>query len=64
MTAVIWQAGPAGRAGGVVAQLPGHVNHPGTPEEVASAVVFLASEGASSIDGTKIRVDRGSVASI
>lgn len=37
---------------------------PGQPEEVASAVVFLASEQASFITGTNLRVDGGSVASI
>jgi 3-oxoacyl-[acyl-carrier protein] reductase len=36
----------------------------GTPEEVASAVVFLASESASFIIGTNLRVDGGSVASV
>ena len=34
-----------------------------TPEEVASAVVYLASEAASFINGTNLRVDGGSVAS-
>ena len=37
---------------------------PGQPEEVASAVVFLASEQASFITGTNLRVDGGSVASV
>lgn len=36
----------------------------GTPEEVAAAVVFLASEAASFITGTNLRVDGGSVASV
>jgi 3-oxoacyl-[acyl-carrier protein] reductase len=40
------------------------LGRPGTPEEVAAAVVFLASEAASFIDGTNLRVDGGSVASI
>lgn len=36
----------------------------GTPEEVAAAVVFLASESASFITGANLRVDGGSVASV
>ena len=40
------------------------LGRPGTSEEVASAVVFLASEAASFITGTNLRVDGGSVASI
>ena len=40
------------------------LGRPGTPEEVAAAVVFLASEAASFIDGSNLRVDGGSVASI
>ncbi|QBD76440.1 glucose 1-dehydrogenase [Ktedonosporobacter rubrisoli] len=36
----------------------------GLPEEVASAVVFMASEQASFITGTNLRVDGGSVASV
>jgi 3-oxoacyl-[acyl-carrier protein] reductase len=35
-----------------------------TPEEVASAVVFLASEAASFITGTNLHVDGGSITSI
>jgi 3-oxoacyl-[acyl-carrier protein] reductase len=40
------------------------LKRPGEPEEVASAVVFLASERASFITGANLRVDGGSVASI
>ncbi|MGO9306097.1 MAG: SDR family NAD(P)-dependent oxidoreductase [Candidatus Korobacteraceae bacterium] len=40
------------------------VKRPGEPKEVASAVVFLASEKASFITGTNLRVDGGSVASV
>jgi NAD(P)-dependent dehydrogenase (short-subunit alcohol dehydrogenase family) len=40
------------------------VKRPGESEEVASAVVYLASERASFITGTNLRVDGGSVASI
>nr|WP_239541118.1 SDR family oxidoreductase [Pullulanibacillus pueri] len=39
------------------------VKRPGRPEEVADAVVFLASNKASFITGENIRVDGGSVAS-
>ncbi len=40
------------------------LGRPGTPEEVASAVVYLASEAASFITGTNLRVDGGTIASI
>ncbi len=40
------------------------VKRPGTVDEAASAVVYLASEQASFINGVNIRVDGGSVASI
>jgi NAD(P)-dependent dehydrogenase (short-subunit alcohol dehydrogenase family) len=36
----------------------------GRPEEVAAACVFLASQAASFITGTNVRVDGGSIASI
>lgn len=36
----------------------------GTPAEVGSAVVFLASEGASFITGANLRVDGGAIATI
>ena len=36
----------------------------GTPEEVASAVAYLASEAASFITGANMRVDRGAIASV
>jgi 3-oxoacyl-[acyl-carrier protein] reductase len=40
------------------------LGRPGTPEEVASAVVFLASESASFITGANLRVDGGAIATI
>lgn len=40
------------------------LKRPGEPEEVASAVVFLASERASFITGANLRLDGGSVASV
>jgi 3-oxoacyl-[acyl-carrier protein] reductase len=40
------------------------LKRPGESEEVASAVVFLASERASFITGSNLRVDGGSVASV
>ena len=40
------------------------VRRPGKPEEVAAAVAFLASELASFVNGTDLRVDGGSVASV
>jgi NAD(P)-dependent dehydrogenase (short-subunit alcohol dehydrogenase family) len=40
------------------------LKRPGTIEEVGAAVAFLASEQASFITGTNLRVDGGSVASI
>jgi len=40
------------------------LKRPGTPEEVANAVVFIASGAASFITGTNLRVDGGSVASV
>jgi 3-oxoacyl-[acyl-carrier protein] reductase len=40
------------------------VRRPGSPEEVAAAVVFLASEAAAFINGANLRVDGGSVASV
>lgn len=40
------------------------LKRPGTIEEVGAAIVFLASEQASFINGTNLRVDGGSVASI
>ena len=40
------------------------VGRPGRSEDVAEAVVFLASEGASFITGTNLRVDGGSVTTL
>jgi NAD(P)-dependent dehydrogenase (short-subunit alcohol dehydrogenase family) len=40
------------------------LKRPGESEEVASAVVYLASERASFITGANLRVDGGSVASV
>ena len=46
----------------LVAQIP--AGRRGVPVEVADAVVFLASDKASFITGTNLRVDGGSVASL
>ncbi|GHO99066.1 putative oxidoreductase YvrD [Reticulibacter mediterranei] len=40
------------------------LDRPARPEEVATAVVYLASEAASFITGTNMRVDGGTIASI
>ncbi|GJG86748.1 ketoacyl reductase [Gemmatimonadetes bacterium T265] len=40
------------------------VGHAGTADEVAAAVVFLASDAASFVTGTNLRVDGGSVATV
>jgi NAD(P)-dependent dehydrogenase (short-subunit alcohol dehydrogenase family) len=40
------------------------LHRPGKPEEVAAACVFLASQAASFITGTNLRVDGGSIASV
>lgn len=40
------------------------VGHAGRPEDVAATVVFLASDEASFITGTNLRVDGGSVATV
>ena len=40
------------------------LKRPGRPEEVAAMVVFLASDKASFITGSNLRVDGGSVASV
>ncbi|WP_416054280.1 SDR family oxidoreductase [Fictibacillus sp. KU28468] len=40
------------------------VKRSGTVDEAASAVVYLASEQASFINGVNLQVDSGSVASI
>lgn len=57
---------PAQAEADFLAQNRPHIElkRPGRSEEVASAVVFLASEEASFITGTNLRVDGGSVASI
>jgi NAD(P)-dependent dehydrogenase (short-subunit alcohol dehydrogenase family) len=41
-----------------------NVGRPGRPEDVAAAVVFLASEAADYINGVNLRVDGGSVSTI
>ena len=40
------------------------LGRPGQPEEVASTVIYLASEAASFITGSNMRVDGGTIASI
>jgi len=40
------------------------VGRPGRSEDVAAAVVFLASDAASFITGSNLRVDGGSVATL
>jgi NAD(P)-dependent dehydrogenase (short-subunit alcohol dehydrogenase family) len=38
------------------------IKRPGRPEEIASAALFLAGEGASYITGTTLTVDGGQLA--
>lgn len=40
------------------------VGRPGRPEDVAAAVIFLASEGAAFVTGANLRVDGGSVTTL
>jgi 3-oxoacyl-[acyl-carrier protein] reductase len=56
----------AGSIEGMMTSFRPHVElkRPGRPEEVAAMVVFLASDEASIITRSNIRVDGGSVASI
>jgi NAD(P)-dependent dehydrogenase (short-subunit alcohol dehydrogenase family) len=50
---------PAGTAGGQWELPPGVLNRMGTPQEIASAVAFLASDEASFITGQTLVVDGG-----
>ena len=54
--------GNADRKVGLIAGVP--MQRAGAPEEIAHAIVFLASEQASFITGSNYRVDGGSVASL
>jgi 3-oxoacyl-[acyl-carrier protein] reductase len=53
----MWQSVPEERRASLLDQIP--LGRAATPEEVAAAVVYLASEAASYITGTALCVDGG-----
>lgn len=56
------QADPEGAAAGASAAAP--LGRMGTPEDVAAAIAFLASDGSSFVTGTSLLVDGGLLAKV
>ncbi|MDF3341193.1 SDR family oxidoreductase [Mycolicibacterium septicum] len=52
------------RAGAATEWFPNDIGHFGRPDEIASAVAFLASTQAGYISGADLRVDGGTIRSV